>query len=181
MKYEYDVALSYKSEVQDKVKRIADYLIVDKWRVFFAPYNQHEMLSRDIHTTLYDVFKNKSMFKFLFISDTYVDSEWTALEMRISLNSVKERERVLIINLAQNIQLPLKYRNLLYLEGKDKTEDEIALFLTEHMKNYGIENEKIKEKCDDEKWGSKKEEGVTITINKGIIAGNKATFGNITL
>ena len=97
MKYEYDIALSYKSEIQEKVTRIADYLKADGWEVFFAPYRQQEMLSEDVHTTLYDVYKNKSFLKVLFITESYLVSEWTQLEMRMALNSTEEeRSRLLI-------------------------------------------------------------------------------------
>ena len=48
MDYEYDIAISYKSEIEAKAARINDYLVKDGWNVFFAPEKQQELLSEKI-------------------------------------------------------------------------------------------------------------------------------------
>lgn len=178
MKYKYDIALSYKSEIQEKVTRIADYLKSDGWDVFFAPYRQQEMLSEDVHTTLYDVYKNKSFLKVLFITDSYLVSEWTQLEIRMALNSTEEeRGRLLIVNFTDKLQLDGKLKNLLYLDGREKTEDEIACIVTERMKKFFSGDSSDVEKI--EKTGKKDNGYTNITINNGIMAGDNAHFGNV--
>ena len=40
MEYKYDIAISYKSEMEEKAAKIADFLMADGWKVFFAPEEQ---------------------------------------------------------------------------------------------------------------------------------------------
>lgn len=186
MSYMYDVAISYKSEIQDRAAKIASYLKADGWKVFFAPLKQQEMLSEKIHQTLYDVFKNQSLVKVLLISNSYLEGEWTALEKRMSLESTKdERKRLLIVNYTNQITLPGELRSLQYLDGCAMNEDEIAFLVTERLKKFLHKNPKqntskaVPSKAvddTDEAYGR-----INVINNKGIIAGDNATFGNIFL
>lgn len=177
MKYEYDVAISYKSEIENKASKIADYLRADGWKVFFAPIEQQELLSEKIHQKLYDIYKNKSLMKILLISDSYLSGEWTSLEKRVSLESTKEeRKRLLIVNYTDQIILPGELGPLQYLNGQKLQEDEIASVITERLKKYLTDY--VGEKTEELEHTGK---SVNIINNHGIIAGDNAVFGNIQL
>lgn len=177
MRYDYDVAISYKSEIENKASKIADYLIADGWKVFFAPVEQQELLSEKIHQKLYDIYKNKSLMKVLLISNSYLTGEWTSLEKRVSLESTKEeRKRLLIVNYAGEITLPGELQPLQYLDGQKLQEDEIASVITERLKKYLTKQ--VREEKEEERDTGK---SVSIINNHGIIAGDNASFGNIQL
>lgn len=180
MKYEYDIAISYKSEIEEKASKIADYLIADGWKVFFAPIEQQELLSEKIHQKLYDIYKNKSLLKVLLISEAYLDGEWTSIEKRVSLQSTKEeRKRLLIVNYTNHITLPGELQSLQYVDGNKLHEDEIASLVTERLKKY-LENSAYKKQNDAAKT-EHMDKVMNITINHGIIAGDNASFGSIQL
>ncbi len=176
MDYEYDIAISYKSEIEAKAGRINDYLVKDGWNVFFAPEKQQELLSEKIHQMLYGVYKNKSCMKVLLISKSYLDGEWTSLEKRVSLESTKEdRKRLLIVNYTDQIILPGDLQELQYLDGRGLQEDEVASLVTERLCKYV----KKSKKRQDKKQGWDEAGKVIIHNDGGIVARDNAHFGNI--
>lgn len=174
MNYEYDIAISYKSEIAERAAKINDYLLADGWKVFFAPDKQQELLSEKIHQMLYGIYKNKSLMKVLLISESYLEGEWTSLEKRVSLESTKEdRKRLLIVNYTDQIVLPGELQTLQYLDGNKFKEDEIAALVTERLKKCVVDIER----GDNEKQN--RDVSVKVVNNGGIITGNNAHFGNI--
>lgn len=180
MNYEYDIAISYKNEMEQTAAKIHDYLVEDGWRVFFAPVRQQEMLSEKIHQMLYGIYKNKSFMKVLLISESYLEGEWTSLEKRMSLESTKDnRKRLLIVNYSGQVILPGDLQSLQYLDGSKYEEDQIAALITERLKKYtGVNSGNNFEKKEYEKHCYGKNSSCVIN-NKGVIAGDNAHFNNI--
>lgn len=174
MQKQYDIAISYKSEIEDKAKKIAHYLEKDHWSIFFAPKDQQELLSEEISSQLYDIYKNRSRLKLLLISEGYLEGEWTSLEKRMALESTKgNRKGLLIVNYTNRITLPGELKELQYINGNRMYEDEIASIVTERLKKC-LDNSVTK--VSEEK---EQDEHVNIMVNHGIIAGDNAHFGNI--
>lgn len=183
MNYEYDVAISYKSEIEEKAARINDFLVEEGWNVFFAPAKQQELLSEKIHQVLYGIYKNKSLMKVLLISDSYLTGDWTSLEKRVSLQSTEtDRKRLLIVNYTDQLVLQGELQMLQYLDGRKYTEDQIAALITERIKNFVLKNTQDslqfnrKENADNH---SESRTGQTVIYNSGIMAGDHANFGDI--
>lgn len=180
--YQYDIAISYKSELEEKAARINDFLVEDGWKVFFAPEQQQELLSEKIHQMLYGIYKNKSLMKVLLISDNYLTGDWTALEQRVSLQSTKEdRKRLLIVNYTDLLILPGELRSLQYLDGRKYTEDQIAALVTERMRDFVLKRTQgmSLEKQEGAGKGIRVPAENVIVNNHGIIAGSHASFGDI--
>lgn len=170
MEYKYDIAISYKSEMEEKAAKIADFLMADGWKVFFAPEEQEELLSEKLHQKLYEIYKNESMMKVLLISKGYLESEWTALEKRVSLESTKEqRKRLLIVNYTGEV-FENELKSLVYIDGRKYHEDEIAAIITKRLKGF-LDKREYENICN---------EGTnSIVNNSGIITGDNAYFGNV--
>lgn len=183
MYYEYDIAISYKSEIEEKAARLNDFLTEDGWRVFFAPARQQELLSEKIHQMLYGIYKNKSLMKILLISDSYLEGDWTGLEKRVSLQSTKiDRKRLLIVNYTDQLILPGELQALQYLDGHKYTEDQIAALVTERMMDFVLKN--IKNGLDqnikyDVEKAPRNKSGNVVVNNHGIITGDSAHFDKI--
>lgn len=183
MNYEYDIAISYKSEIEEKASKINDFLVEDGWKVFFAPMRQQELLSEKIHQMLYGIYKNKSLMKVLLISDTYLSGEWTNLEKRVSLQSTEtDRKRLLIVNYTDQLVLPGELEQLQYLDGRKYTEDQIAALVTERIRNFVLKNTKNNLARNDKGYagnGLENESKSVVVNNHGIITGDHAHFGDI--
>lgn len=169
----YDIAISYKSALNQEASRIADYLMADGWKVFFAPIEQQELLSEKLHKKLYEIYKNESLLKILLIDDAYLMGEWTQLEKRVSLESSKhDRKRLLIVNYTGDV-LPDELNVLVFLDGTRLHEDEIAVIATERLEQMQKQGRK--------NGNTGKESSVVINNNYGVITGDNAHFGDIHL
>lgn len=184
MDLQFDIAISYKNEIEEKAARIKDFLEVDGWKVFFAPERQQELLSEKIHQMLYGIYKNRSIMKVLLISDNYLTGDWTALEQRASLQSTKEeRKRLLIVNYTDLLVLPGELQPLQYLDGRKYTEDQIAALITERMHEFVLKNKSRTDPCKKDRLekSSQFSAAKIIVNNNGVITGDNASFGDIHL
>lgn len=126
--YRYDVALSYESGSRDLVRSVAGYLKSESWRVFFAEEEQEEMLSEPLRERLYQIYQQDSLVKVLFVTEKYLQSEYTKLEKRCSLRSTKNHARRLIVVNFIGKKLPEDLKNFVYLDGNSYADD-IASFI----------------------------------------------------
>lgn len=85
--YKYDIALSYEGESEKLVQEVADYLISEKLRVFFAPYYQRQMVSQNLKSELFQIYQNESLIKVLFVTKKYQQSQYTQIEKRRAVSS----------------------------------------------------------------------------------------------
>lgn len=177
--YKFDVAISYDSHCKELVKEVAMYLKSEKFEVFFDEDERLEILSENLKAKLYQIYQNESLIKVLFITDRYLKSEYTLLEARRSLISVKENHRRLIIINLIGIELPEPYSNFAYLDGNLPT-DEIAYTIGERIKELK-NNYACKVKPPKASAGAKTyiENINLIEQNRGNVAGNNATFHKI--
>ncbi|MBN8561084.1 MAG: toll/interleukin-1 receptor domain-containing protein [Leptolyngbya sp. UWPOB_LEPTO1] len=85
----YDVCLSYASDALEFVNSVASYLSENGIEVFFDRFLQNEIWGEDLYVLLEDVYRERSKYCLLFISDAYGERYWTNRELRSAL----ERER----------------------------------------------------------------------------------------
>ncbi len=183
MKYVYDIAISYQSELVGTAEKIKGYLEKDNKKVFFAPDRQQELVSEQLRQELYNIYKNESLLKLLLISERYLSSEWTQIEQRMALESTKDdRKRLVLVNYTERPVLPGKLRDLVYIDGKSKTEDEVAAFVTERIDTYLDKNPETneKKKCNSDRETGYRQNTQFFNVNNGIQTGDNAHFGNIT-
>lgn len=179
-KYLYDVAVSYQREAEKRVEKVVDYLQIEDWDVFFAPARQEEMISEKLHAKLYDVYKNKSLLKVLFITGKYMESEWTQLEMSVAVESTRsENRRLMIVNFLDGKSLPEKLKQFVFIDGNRYYEHEIAGFISKRLQELTGKSEGD--------VGKKMEQGdginkfVIIDDNHGVISGRDVNMGDIYL
>ncbi len=176
MKYKYDVAISYQSEIEERAAKIAGYLEREGLQVFYAPEKQKQIMSEKLNEILYDIYKNQSLIRLLLISDAYLSSEWTQLEMRVSKGEEKvDLRRRIIVDYTDKKQLPEDVKSMIYIDGRKTYEDDIASMTAFRIKE-------LKSKIDDDwqKYEKKKnDEKITVINNTGIVTGDNASFGNI--
>lgn len=176
--YQYDIAISYESEKEKFVQEVVDYLKGEKWQIFFAPYMKEELLSENLKSKLFQVYQNESLLKVLFVTKEYLKSEYTQLEARRSLSSVKDEPRRLIVVNFLGTKLPEVLKPYVYLEG-DGCADEFAFLISNRVKEL-----KKNIKGVDKESGNKELDVKNINFvanNKGIVSGNQVTIGHMTI
>lgn len=163
----YDVAISYQNEKYKEAKKIYYFLNSEGWNVFFAPEKQQEMVSERLDVKLYDLYKNQSYLKLLLVSQQYLTSEWTQLEKRMALDSIKEdTKRLVIVNYTKE-NLSEELSEFIYIDGMDKTEDQIAAFVSERLRN-------LNRQPGMEQSTQYKSQVISYWVNKGINFGDNA-------
>lgn len=170
----YDVAISYQNEKLRSAQKIYDYLTAERLSVFFAPESQQEIVSEKLHRKLYDLYKNQSFLKLLLISPQYLKSEWTQLEQRMALDSTREdNSRLILVNYTRR-SLPGKLSEFAYINGMEKTEDQIAAFVSERVKS-------LHRQPDSKPHAQTRRQAAQYTINNnhGLIIGGNSTIGDI--
>ena len=95
--FEFDVAISYSSEQEQYVGRVAKILEKEKLCVFYAPNREEEFLGKDMITEFYDIYRYKSMFVACFISAEYLNKDITLHEAKTALLRTKEEKRNCLI------------------------------------------------------------------------------------
>ena len=173
IEYKYDIAVSYENKSREFVKEVVDYLNIEGWKVFFDIEKKEYLLSEKLKPELYKIYQNESLVKVLFITEEYLKNEYTLLEARRSVSSVKNNyKRLIIINdIGENIPDP--YKSYVYLDG-NLPPDEIAYFIGQRVKQ--LKNMK---------YGEDEQESLKYSIknihiieqNSGIIAGNNMNIG----
>lgn len=177
--YRYDVALSYESASRDLVRKVAGYLKSESWRVFFAEEEQQEMLSEPLREKLYQIYQRDSLVKVLFVTEKYLQSEYTMLEKRCSLRSTKNNARRLIVVNFMGKRLPEDLRDSVYLDGNIFA-DEIASFIGRRIAEC-----RDQDAADTERpTGQKAEDNdsfriANVSVNNGIRIGDNANLRNV--
>lgn len=175
--YKYDVALSYESESQDFVKEVSDILTGEGWNVFFALDRRKELLSKNLKSELYQIYQNDSLIKVLFVTDKYLQSQYTMLEKRRALSSVRENvERLIVVNFIGE-KLPKELKPYVYLESNNSS-DEIAFWVSERIKELKTGNLDTKKEENEKKMTERKDKNNVIS-NSGYIFGDNSNFSNV--
>lgn len=178
--YKYDVALSYQSESQEFVRDVSVFLTADGWNVYFDLDRKEEMLSQNLKSKLYQIYQNESLLDVLFVTDKYLQSQYTMLEERRALCCArKNAKRVIVVNFMGE-RLPKELKEFVYLEGSDPS-DEIAYRIGERIREL---KKAIVSQNDIENTEIKKQTGSgliqkNVVTNTGIMFGNNANLKNV--
>jgi hypothetical protein len=101
-RYEYDVAMSFAGEDRAFALELRTILIGHGIRVFYDDDLRAQLWGKNLYTTLYDVYANKSRFCLLLVSKAYKDKMWTNHE-RVAAQAraleMREQEYILPVRL----------------------------------------------------------------------------------
>lgn len=125
--FKYDVALSYASEQESYVSRVARILEKEGVNVFYAPHREEEFLGKDMITEFYELYKYESMFVACFISKDYLAKDITMHEMKTTLLREKNENRNCIIPVYfGNVRVKEINQDIHYLDAEQLKEVEVA-------------------------------------------------------
>lgn len=107
-RFEYDVALSFAGEDRVIAEQIATLLMNRGVRVFYDGHEQANLLGKDLHTSLTDIYTNRSRYCVLLSSAHYAAKMWTSLERRSAQErALRERGNEFILPVrVDNTKIP---------------------------------------------------------------------------
>lgn len=135
--YKYDIAISYASEQETYVRRVAKILEMEKLRIFYAPNREEEFLGRDMIMEFYEIYRYQSMFVCCFVSEDYLKKDITVHEAKTALLRTKEEKRNCLIPVYFNgARLKGLDPDIHFLDGDRLREVEVADKLKLIVNNY---------------------------------------------
>lgn len=123
----YQVSLSFAGEEREYAQRVAATLKSKNVSVFYDDYEEVNLWGMDLYQHLNDIYKNKSEYCIVFISESYANKLWTRHELKSAQTRAftENREYILPVKL-DDTELPGIDATVGYVDGRKKTPEEIA-------------------------------------------------------
>ena len=125
--FSYDVAISYASEQEKIVSRVASILRVDGFRVFFAPDQESEYIAEDMIAQFYRIYRYESRYVAAFVTEDYLHKDITMHEAKTAMLRRQEEGRNCLIPIYfEKAVLPHLGPDIHYIRGDGLREVELA-------------------------------------------------------
>ncbi|NUU58464.1 TIR domain-containing protein [Paenibacillus taichungensis] len=135
--YEYEVAFSFAGEDRELVDEIADLLRKSNIRVFYDMYETVSLWGKDLYTHLDEIYRNKSKYCVMFISEHYKQKVWTNHERESAQarSFVEKVEYILPIRL-DDTEIPGIRSTTGYIDGTLFNASDIAGFIKSKVRGF---------------------------------------------
>lgn len=89
--YGYDVALSFAGTERNLAAELAGITQANGYRVFYDRYDPHSLWGEDLPHRFEEIYRRRARFCVIFVSNNYVNGDWTRYELRSAIaRSVEE-------------------------------------------------------------------------------------------
>lgn len=117
--YLYDVALSFAGEDRVLAKQIAETLRANGVRVFYDEFYRAELWGKELYEYIQEIYGKRSKYVIIFVSEAYLNKEWTNHERKSALNAAFRRKEDLILPIRlDDTELPGLHQSIGYLDAK---------------------------------------------------------------
>jgi hypothetical protein len=127
---EYDVALSFAGEDREQASALARLLKRAKIKVFYDEFYQATLWGKDLYQHLQSVYRDKATYCIVFVSEKYVEKNWTKHELQQAQARafVEANEYILPIRL-DDTDLPGLNATVGYIDLRKTSIQEVADFV----------------------------------------------------
>lgn len=132
---EYDIAISFAGEDRSIAESIAEKLKKDGILVFYDSYEKATLWGKDLYEHLNDVYKNKSKYCLMVISQSYRDKQWTNHERKAAQARAFSQHKEYILPLKlDDTEIPGLNETIGYVDFRTSNSDEIVMLLKKKLK-----------------------------------------------
>jgi hypothetical protein len=134
--YEYDVALSFAGPQRELAESLASLVQAAGYRPFYDDFYPEQLWGKDLIVFFDDIYRKKSRFCVIFVSNEYLERMWTNHERRSAqARALEERGQEYILPVrVDDVDLPGMPPTIGYLSIEDQSIDEIAKILVAKLK-----------------------------------------------
>ena len=138
---EYDVVISFAGEDRQVAKKLTDGLILKGMTVFYDEYSRADLWGKDLYTHLTGIYRDKSKYCLMIISEFYVKKQWTSHERRAAqARAFKEhREYILPLRL-DDTPVDGVLETTGYVDYRDLQAEEIVELVVQKVRTYNREH-----------------------------------------
>lgn len=131
MEYEYDIAVSFSGEDRKIVDDVVNVLKErSRIKIFYDKLEEHNLWGKDLYQYLAEIYSKKSKYCLVFVSENYINSNWTKLELKNAQARafVQESEYILPIKLDET-NLPGLNETTGYIDYRKKSLHELVALI----------------------------------------------------
>lgn len=135
--FRYDVAISFAGPQRSQAQELAEATRRAGYEVFYDRFYAHELWGKDLATFFDDVFRKRSRFCVLFVSNEYATRMWTIHERRSAVaRTLSERGSEYLLPVqVEAVEMPGLLPTIGYLSLADYTIPQIAELLERKLKS----------------------------------------------
>lgn len=145
--YKYDVALSFAGEDRKYVEEVALFLKKKNIAVFYDYFEEEALWGKNLISYLEEIYTNKSKYCVVFISQYYVQKEWTCYEsaaamVRLLNSNMKQKEYLLPVKFDET-KVSGVLSTIGFIDGKKKTPDELGNLIIKKLHISDLKNSEL--------------------------------------
>lgn len=145
--YKYDVALSFAGEDRKYVEEVALFLKKKNIAVFYYYFEEEALWGKNLISYLEEIYTNKSKYCVVFISQYYVQKEWTCYEsaaamVRLLNSNMKQKEYLLPVKFDET-KVSGVLSTIGFIDGKKKTPDELGNLIIKKLHTSDLKNSEL--------------------------------------
>jgi len=134
-KFDYDVSLSFACEDRDYVEQVALHLECMGIRYFYDNNQQVDLWGKNLSLHLQDIYKNKSKYCVIFISQYYKEKAWTNHECESALErDLLEKKEYILPARFDDTDIPGIKSTIGYIDLNHVTPEEFAKIISNKIK-----------------------------------------------
>ncbi|WP_306793964.1 toll/interleukin-1 receptor domain-containing protein [Agathobacter rectalis] len=145
--YKYDVALSFAGEDRKYVEEVALFLKKKNIAVFYDYFEEEALWGKNLISYLEEIYTNKSKYCVVFISQYYVQKEWTCYEsaaamVRLLNSNMKQKDYLLPVKFDET-KVSGVLSTIGFIDGKKKTPDELGNLIIKKLHTSDLKNSEL--------------------------------------
>lgn len=129
--YDYDVALSFAGEDRPYVEQVADILQQLNLRVFYDRYEEADLWGKDLYVHLDEVYRTKSKYVVMFVSEHYRDKVWTNHERQSAqARALQDKgDEYILVARFDMTEIPGIRPTIAYIDCQEKSPSALAVLI----------------------------------------------------
>lgn len=145
--YKYDVAFSFAGEDREYVEQVALFLKKKNIAVFYDYFEEENLWGKNLVSYLEEIYTHKSKYCVIFISQYYVQKEWTSYEsaaamVRMLESNLKQKEYLLPVKFDET-KVPGVLSTIGFIDGKRKRPDELGNLIIKKLHTSDLRNNEL--------------------------------------
>ncbi len=142
--YKYDVAFSFAGEDREYVENVALFLKKKNIAVFYDYFEEENLWGKNLISYLEEIYTHKSKYCVIFISQYYVQKEWTSYEsaaamVRMLDSNLKQKEYLLPVKFDET-KVSGVLSTIGFIDGKRKSPDELGNLIIKKLHTRDLKN-----------------------------------------
>jgi hypothetical protein len=135
---EFEIALSFAGEDRAYVDQVANLLRDSGVKVFYDLFEEVNLWGKNLYDYLTDIYMNKALYTFMFISDSYSKKLWTGHERQaMQARAFQENQEYILPARFDEIPIPGVLPTTGYIDVSSKSPEDLVKIIHKKLVNSG--------------------------------------------